>query len=621
MYKKNIPVLGLIASIGIASLTSPVFALEDKDYKEKDEVLDVLDESEIVKESDLKLSLGDEFDIVTDFTNIEYNKEAVKLNIHSVICSNGDKISTEKEMKCRAVYYVTPKNEEKPPYKISRNIIIGEADDFEIPEPVENASPQPTPEVTVEAEADSTIPQMTLSQPSEPVTTEDIAPVLSDSLKYAVVANTIDTGAVVSGLIATNNLNNISSYGLGETTSTLLHNDISINVDFEELNNELYTITVTNTDTSEVVASESVTADKKYQTRIFKGLKDGTYDVTITASDGEVLFNTQHVIKTEFNGNYDGFDSVVKHLDESFVNEIEEKPLTVADEGNELIDVDKTLQETNDLSVMLARRVSGEDTTVYNFSATDITSGSINLASNDADTIIVNVDASAISEAKIGTLFKIDGQPMNEASAENFKKLIINFYSVDSKTGTRPYVGSINIETPMSGVIVAPSANVNNINKFSGSIIADSVTSETGVMSMGTSDLVSSSYEEMVPLLNSKMNRINEQIEEEVKTKVEEEVAEEKVNSVVMEEVQTSVTQLRQNTEKNKIVNHLKELDYTPTETFFEKWEKIQKDKSEEMEKRRKIVEARVQERLGGKTMLSGSFLSDISDFFFDLGK
>ena len=94
---------------------------------ELEQVKEYLDADEIVTVKDLEVEFDSEIDLKKDFTNLEIpDKEKVKINFYEA--KNADKadFSTGMAGTYKSVYYVEPRNEQHPVYRISRNITVKE---------------------------------------------------------------------------------------------------------------------------------------------------------------------------------------------------------------------------------------------------------------------------------------------------------------------------------------------------------------------------------------------------------------------------------------------------------------------------------------------------------------
>ena len=122
---------GVMAAVTILStVISPltVYASEEPKAAEPpayESVKDQLDENEVVKATDLELEVGQDFDVSTDFTNLEIKDESkVKVTFQKAENDAGENFSTSHADTYHAVYYVEPVNQNHPVYQIGRNLIV-----------------------------------------------------------------------------------------------------------------------------------------------------------------------------------------------------------------------------------------------------------------------------------------------------------------------------------------------------------------------------------------------------------------------------------------------------------------------------------------------------------------
>ena len=142
---------GVMAAVTILStVISPltVYASEEPKAAEPpayESVKDQLDENEVVKATDLELEVGQDFDVSTDFPNLEIKDESkVKVTFQKAENDAGENFSTSHADTYHAVYYVEPVNQNHPVYQIGRNLIVKE--------PVTAAQSEPQTEQAVTEE-------------------------------------------------------------------------------------------------------------------------------------------------------------------------------------------------------------------------------------------------------------------------------------------------------------------------------------------------------------------------------------------------------------------------------------------------------------------------------------
>ena len=174
---------GMMAAVTILSaVISPltVYASEEPKAVEPPAyecVKDLLDEEEVVKANDLELEVGQDFDVSTDFTNLEIKDESkVKVTFQKAENDAGENFSTSHADTYHAVYYVEPVNQNHPVYQIGRNLIVKE--------PVTAAQSEPQTEQAVTEEDTGSDDEEAASQEETetvPVETEIVEPETAES--------------------------------------------------------------------------------------------------------------------------------------------------------------------------------------------------------------------------------------------------------------------------------------------------------------------------------------------------------------------------------------------------------------------------------------------------------
>ena len=174
---------GVMAAVTILStVISPltVYASEEPKAVEPPAyecVKDLLDEEEVVKATDLELEVGQDFDVSTDFTNLEIKDESkVKVIFQKAENDAGENFSTSHADTYHAVYYVEPVNQNHPVYQIGRNLIVKE--------PVTAAQSEPQTEQAVTEEDTGSDDEEAASQEETetvPVETEIVEPETAES--------------------------------------------------------------------------------------------------------------------------------------------------------------------------------------------------------------------------------------------------------------------------------------------------------------------------------------------------------------------------------------------------------------------------------------------------------
>ena len=143
-----------------------------------EEVKDQLDADEVVKAEDLELEYGCNFDVKTDFSNIEIpDNEKVKVTFEEAKNESGEEFTTQKSDSYKAVYYVQPLKTEHPKYQISRKLIVKEAPqtEQETETPIEAAEDGNSSE-SGEEQSDDGLVDIQMPEEAQPVVIEQETP-------------------------------------------------------------------------------------------------------------------------------------------------------------------------------------------------------------------------------------------------------------------------------------------------------------------------------------------------------------------------------------------------------------------------------------------------------------
>ena len=107
--------------------STPVFA-DELEYPPLQSVIDQLDADEIVRPNDYMVSVGEEFNVKVDFSNLDI-PDASKVNIYldEAINAEGSWFSTDHADTYRTTYHVEPVSGH-PVYQISRSIRVKEVE-------------------------------------------------------------------------------------------------------------------------------------------------------------------------------------------------------------------------------------------------------------------------------------------------------------------------------------------------------------------------------------------------------------------------------------------------------------------------------------------------------------
>ena len=143
-----------------------------------EEVKDQMDVDEVVKAEDLELEYGCNFDVKTDFSNIEIpDNEKVKVTFEEAKNESDEEFTAQKSDSYKAVYYVQPLKTEHPKYQISRKLIVKEAPqtEQETETPIEAAEDGNSSE-SGEEQSDDGLVDIQMPEEAQPVVIEQETP-------------------------------------------------------------------------------------------------------------------------------------------------------------------------------------------------------------------------------------------------------------------------------------------------------------------------------------------------------------------------------------------------------------------------------------------------------------
>lgn len=169
---------GVMAAITLLStVLSPITGYAEGNSRPPlyEDVKDQLDADEIVTASDYELEYGSSFDAEEDFSNIEIpDSQKVKVTFAEAKNASGDSFSSTQADTYKAVYYVEPLTTDHPKYRISRNLIVREAEsEIQTNPQTEDHSENPDEETGDDAEEDSQTVETTESEDSSEVLSEE----------------------------------------------------------------------------------------------------------------------------------------------------------------------------------------------------------------------------------------------------------------------------------------------------------------------------------------------------------------------------------------------------------------------------------------------------------------
>ena len=108
-----------------AYAAEPEPAAYEAEYPALEEVRDKLAEDEIVTAQDYEVKAGSGFDVKSDFTGMEINKEKVKVTFHEAKNEAGQDFDGNRADSYRAVYFVEPVSG-NPRYHVIRHVVVKE---------------------------------------------------------------------------------------------------------------------------------------------------------------------------------------------------------------------------------------------------------------------------------------------------------------------------------------------------------------------------------------------------------------------------------------------------------------------------------------------------------------
>ncbi len=108
-----------------AAVTEPEPAAYEAEYPALEEVRDKLAEDEIVKVQDYEVEAGGGFDVKSDFSGMEINKEKVKITFHEAKNEAGQDFDGNRADSYKAVYFVEPVSG-NPRYHVIRHVVVKE---------------------------------------------------------------------------------------------------------------------------------------------------------------------------------------------------------------------------------------------------------------------------------------------------------------------------------------------------------------------------------------------------------------------------------------------------------------------------------------------------------------
>lgn len=290
----------------------------------------------------------------------------------------------------------------------------------------------------------------------------DLDNILGVSSVFHIFAREAELNAHTNGNIAVQNLTGNVNFGTN-IIEELLDKDISYIQNITNIANSSF-VSAGDTRENKVVFGEGITVDISNPNR---PMVNGEYIDHLLASEVYQDQNGQTYI------DFDAEFAKLKALNESLANMSNEATYSnsdFSDQNNRVIDVSSmTPNANNQIVINLTPDVLASDTPL-----------TISGLSPDAEgtTVIINVDTGGSADYNINSQIKVvysDGSDRDNHETEDFgdNHLLWNFY--DSTASDKQYTGTLNINRPFQGSILAPSGTVVANANVDGNIIADKV--------------------------------------------------------------------------------------------------------------------------------------------------
>ncbi|MDT6979819.1 collagen-binding domain-containing protein [Levilactobacillus zymae] len=285
---------------------------------------------------------------------------------------------------------------------------------------------------------------------------------LGVSSAFHIFARDAELNAHTNGNVAVQNLTGNVNFGTN-IIEELLDKDISYIQNFNNIASSSF-VSAGSTRENKVVFGEGVNIDISNPNR---PSVNGTYIDHLLAAE---------VYQDQVGQTYIDFDQEFEKLrakNAKFAAMTSVKDYTAADfpdRNNRVIDVtDMTPDENGRIVINLSPDVLQGDTplTIKGLSP-----------DADGDTIIINVDTGSDPDYHINSQIKVvysDGTDRNNQETEDFgdNHLLWNF--IDRSAADQQYTGTIHVDRPFQGSVLAPSATVEANQNLDGNIIADKV--------------------------------------------------------------------------------------------------------------------------------------------------
>lgn len=323
------------------------------------------------------------------------------------------------------------------------------------------------------ANAQKKLPEVTTAvQPLAEATVQDGGSVYDDfpdldnllgvSSVFHIFAREAELNVHTNGNLAVQNLTGNVNFGTN-IVEELLDKDISYIQNFTKIANSSFVSSGATRD-NKVIFGEGLNVDISNPNR---PTVNGVYIDHLVAN--EVYQDKDGKTYIDFDAEF----AKLKATNESLANKKSEASYSnsdFTDQNNRVIDVsDMTPNANNQIVINLTPEVLQSNTPLY-----------IKGLSPDAErtTVIFNVDTGGQDDYTINSQIKLtysDGADRDNQETEHFgdNHLLWNFY--DSTASNKQYGGTINVNAPFQGSLLAPSATIVANQNVDGNIIADKV--------------------------------------------------------------------------------------------------------------------------------------------------
>lgn len=318
------------------------------------------------------------------------------------------------------------------------------------------------------------------------VSMDNVTQKLGKTLNYGVFTREIATYCHTESTIAAEKATALGEYGFSSNNFNMINNKLTVNYDAGDKN-----LTLVLLRDGEVYATKSV---KGTGTEVFEKIPGGEYSVAFMENDEyikaggntevpEVYGNVSYIGKLEGTNNIGmpvGPGIVLLNDKDDYENNknYNARQNVKVLYTEEAIDFDTNMENAKEVSKELASLTTGGDFKVYNLTASEINSNDVvnnGFKSDNYDYILVNLDMTGKDDATIQGNYKRDNKSMSANFSNDWEyqaKMIYNLYEVvDGEV--KPYDGIVREQNPLTGILLAPAAEVYGAGNHGGIIIAD----------------------------------------------------------------------------------------------------------------------------------------------------